>query len=234
MRKLNFFFTKNLPTFFRLYGVGVFTIILTAFLWYSTEKSSQTNQENLILAKYTQTIDLCGKFNHWYRESNYIAKIMDRRHIDKDLAYLHQWLGLLELVPENMDTDTNWRNWQIMHGYDTISFKKNVLDEKGEKIGNKDTTVIVDKKVIFFANNHAIQKLFITLEDAKMMHKKDLLDIDYFKNFFEATIDRLIRAESPKTSDILSYLRIRHNSTTYDAYEYCAKIIMKKDLKLEN
>lgn len=80
-------------------------------------------------------------------------------------------------------------------------------------------------------NSAAMQRLLGYFEDAKMLHKKGLLDLDYFDNFFGNLVHKMERTKSPY---VMSYIENLCNSSNrediWDGYVYCRNYLITQDI----
>jgi len=84
------------------------------------------------------------------------------------------------------------------------------------------------EKIKALKDNKAVYKLFTYFEDAMMLHRKNLLDEDYFGNFFLRTFQRLRSAENPNVMEYVEAERRESGeSKTWEGYEYCFDKIIK-------
>ena len=78
--------------------------------------------------------------------------------------------------------------------------------------------------------NLIVKKLFNYFETAKMLHKKELLDEEYFSNWFETLFIGMQRTDNPTVDSFIEYYRdMKKNDKIWDGYYYCRdSIIWKK------
>ena len=76
-------------------------------------------------------------------------------------------------------------------------------------------------------NNPNVAKLFNFFEDAKILHQKGLLDVEYFINFFYNSIRKLEKTSNPTLDTFIETKRIQNNNPfIYDGYYYCRDEIL--------
>ena len=76
-------------------------------------------------------------------------------------------------------------------------------------------------------NNPEAAKLFNIFEDAKVLHQKGLLDVEYFINFVYSQIRRMEKASDPTIDTFIKTKRMQNNNPyIYDGYYYCRDVIL--------
>jgi len=83
------------------------------------------------------------------------------------------------------------------------------------------------EKINELCNNHEVSKLFNFFEDAKVLHQKGLLDVEYFINFIYSSFRKLEKTSNPTIDIIVETTRIKNNNPyIYDGYYYCRDEIL--------
>ena len=106
--------------------------------------------------------------------------------------------------------------------YELKSWEGSLQDSRWLKITEES------EKLEKLIQNISIRRLFTFFEDARVLHKQELLDEDYFYNFFYNAFRRLERTSEPTVAAYLAKMRDKYrDDEVYEGYEYCRDTILK-------
>ncbi|MDR2410967.1 MAG: hypothetical protein LBE13_23045 [Bacteroidales bacterium] len=108
--------------------------------------------------------------------------------------------------------------------YELKIWEGSIIDQnkRNEWIKMSDTVQL--EKIL---KNVSVRKLFSFFEDAMILHQKELLDDDYFYNFFYNPFRRLEKTNQPNVDKYITSMRTIYNdSLIYEGYYYCRDEIL--------
>lgn len=183
---------------------AIVMVFLTLLIWKTNNRVAAINEHALNMEKYRQTIKLCNEFNDWYRYKKISHQSTDLPADSIMLAF---------------------RIWE-----------KNVVmksDPAIAPIEKKMKEADSSQRMAFMTENLALQRILGYFEDAMMLHKKGLLDRDYFDDFFSSMVNRLEKTSEPSIHDyIRSMCTKTGRNDIWSGYAYCRDKILTENLTI--
>ncbi len=103
---------------------------------------------------------------------------------------------------------------------DSLKIRYKIIKNQWEDLS--DSTKI--RKLMY---NNAFTEIFGMLEEAMLLNKKKLLDLDYFNNFFYTVMGRLQETSKPTVSQIIDeQCRILKQGDIWEGYRYCQNYLL--------
>lgn len=139
----------------------------------------------------------------------------------------------IEKIRQTMSLSQEFFNW-FTYNRDGITANSSLQNLKIWEGSLQDTVLknnwlnlSDNERINELCNTPEAGKLFNFFEDAKVLHQKGLLDIEYFINFFYGPLRRLEKTSNPTVDTIIETTRIRYNNPyIYDGYYYCRDEIL--------
>lgn len=94
---------------------------------------------------------------------------------------------------------------------------------------NKWDNLSYEDKIIRLKSNIKLQQILGFFEDAKLLHRKKLLDREYFDNYFTMEIKRL-QAADPSIENYINAVKTRED--IWDGYRYCCDNILTELIEI--
>ncbi len=173
----------------------------------SNDMMSISENQAFVLARYQHTFALCQRFGETYEDVENIERYEYKIWEENDPEY--------EFNPNN-------KNFQ---DYRQIKERWAVTDSTGME-------AIQNERLQYLRNNSFFQQVLQYFEEAKILHKKKLLDVDAFENDLMGVMYRLHRTQYPSIDEYIQYIRSCssriNKSEIWDGYYYCAQNIMSQ------
>lgn len=179
----------------------------------SNDKMSISGDQSFILARYQHTFALCQRFDETYGD------IKNIEHFEYKI-----W--------EENDTDYEISVNKNDPMYDTFRHIK-------ERWAVRDSTngrEILDERISFLMNNNFFQQILQYFEEAKILHKKQLLDVDAFENDFVGVLYRLQNTTCPTIDEYIQHVRSLstriNKDKIWDGYYYCLQNVITQNYRI--
>ncbi len=179
----------------------------------ANDRMSYTENQAFVLARYQHTLDLCQKFRQVYDD----VEAFDRHEFKiweyNDPEYS---VELKKSNPQYKDLEQIRHRWRIADSTN--------MDE------------VLESRIHYLMKNQYLQQMLLYFEEAKILHKKQLLDLDAFYNDFNGIVTRLKKTQYPSVGQYISHIRSASKradrNLIWDGYYYCVDNIFPKDYHL--
>lgn len=156
--------------------------------------------------------------------------------INKNALYVSERSFALEKYKQTIELCSTFNEWYRFSEYTSHTSNEEIsmseLHEVWQWEGKESrdslwNTLPAAERIDRLQNNRAMEKLLMQFEDAMMLDRRDLLDREYFYNFFISLFKRLETTQGPSIREFITYLcDINHDSEIWCGYYYCLNTIM--------
>lgn len=177
----------------------------------SNDRMSVSGDHSFVLARYQHTFALCQRFNESYEDSGNIDRLEYKMWEENNLDYS---LNINEAVYE----------------------KSLKIKDRWAVADSARLEEYVQKRIGYLMDNSFFQQMLSYFEEAKILHKKQLLDVDAFENDFVGILFRLSTTQYPTIDQYIQYVRSLskriNKNTIWDGYYYCLNNIITRNYML--
>lgn len=175
----------------------------------SNDRMSISGDQSFILARYQHTLALCQRFNETYGETQninyYEYKIWEENDID----------------------------YQIDAKRGPLYRTRQQIRDRWVVPDSAELNQLTHERIHYLMNNDFFQQLLQFFEEAKILHKKQLLDVDAFENDFVGVLYRLQNTKYPTIDEFIQHVRSLSNRINrdkiWDGYYYCIQHVITQN-----
>lgn len=177
----------------------------------SNDKMSISEDQSFVLARYQHTFALCQRFDETYGN----IKNIDR----------YEYKIWEENNPE-YEINVGERKYQ-----DYLQVKNRWIISDSTRMDE-----ITQERIHHLMGNRFFQQILQYFEETKILHKKQLLDVDAFENDFVGVLYRLQNTQYPTIDQYIQHVRSLskrvNKNNIWDGYYYCIQNIMTQNYNL--